>query len=157
MPADHARGLDTLQRPYRRPCRTLDRLADQIADELASLARTRDAYHSGEGVVAELDREDELKKIFALLRAAHDVDFTFYRHTTIKRRIIRRMVLLKTQSVKEYVKYLRERPTELEVLYQDILIKVTHFFRDPETFDAITEMARTELANAEKALATRSA
>jgi two-component system, chemotaxis family, CheB/CheR fusion protein len=82
-------------------------------------------------------REEELRKIFAQLRAASGVDFTHYKHTTIKRRIKRRMVVHKLQELGEYVTYLQQNPSELDALYQDILIHVTGFFRDQPMFDAL--------------------
>ena len=85
----------------------------------------------------DLDDEDDLRRIFALLRAARDVDFMLYRQTTLRRRILHRMVLTKVPSLRAYLDVLRERPVEVEALYQDILIKVTHFFRDPEVFEAL--------------------
>jgi two-component system CheB/CheR fusion protein len=92
----------------------------------------------GSSTVPNLDDEDALRRILALLRAAREVDFTLYRQTTLRRRIARRMVLGKVPSLHAYLDVLRERPLEVEALYQDILIKVTHFFRDPEVFEALS-------------------
>lgn len=112
---------------------------DQIAQELVQIARhpyLRQAHElerpglSGEG-------EDELRKIFVLLRTATGVDFSDYKHTTIKRRIKRRMVVHKVQNLKDYIIRLQESRPELDALYQDILIHVTGFFRDPEVFQAL--------------------
>jgi two-component system, chemotaxis family, CheB/CheR fusion protein len=84
-----------------------------------------------------LKAEDGLKKIFVLLRAAHQIDFTGYKQTTIKRRIVRRMALHKIERLDDYVRYLQGSPTEVTALYDDLLINVTSFFRDPETFEAL--------------------
>ncbi|MGH9402340.1 MAG: chemotaxis protein CheB [Terriglobia bacterium] len=110
-----------------------------IARELERIARHPYLRHSPAAEAAELPGEGEeaLQKIFFLLRNAAGVDFTHYKHTTIKRRINRRMVLHKMQDLKDYVQYLRENRAELEALYQDILIHVTGFFRDPEAFLAL--------------------
>ena len=56
---------------------------------------------------------------------------------SVLRRIARRMVLHKMTAMKEYEDYLRRDPTEVEALFQDVLISVTTFFRDPESFDAL--------------------
>ena len=80
------------------------------------------------------ENEEDFGKIFQLLRNATSVDFTHYKPTTIKRRIARRMLLLKIEQLTHYVRYLKENPTELHALYQDLLINVTGFFRDPEAF-----------------------
>jgi two-component system, chemotaxis family, CheB/CheR fusion protein len=90
-----------------------------------------------EGTELPAEGEEELRRIFVLLRVAAGVDFTYYKHTTIKRRIKRRMVLHKLQELKAYVKYLEENRAELDALYQDILIHVTGFFRDPQVFEAL--------------------
>ena len=84
-------------------------------------------------------REQDLLKLFALLRNATDVDFTHYKRSTISRRIARRMVLHKLSSVRQYLKYLHENRTELLALYEDVLIHVTSFFREPDAFRALKE------------------
>jgi two-component system CheB/CheR fusion protein len=81
--------------------------------------------------------QDGLSQIFRLLRAARGVDFTFYKQSTIRRRITRRMTLCKMDSFAEYAQYIKAHHEELEALYHDLLIKVTGFFRDPETFEAL--------------------
>ncbi|HEY6010158.1 MAG TPA: chemotaxis protein CheB, partial [Nitrospirota bacterium] len=81
--------------------------------------------------------EDDLNKIFMRIRTATGVDFTYYKQATVLRRIHRRMVLHRIEALEQYVRYLQENPTEVGVLYQEILINVTSFFRDPETFTAL--------------------
>jgi two-component system CheB/CheR fusion protein len=81
--------------------------------------------------------EDALYKIFIMLRSAFGVDFTYYKHTTIRRRIMRRMVLHKIEGLDKYIKFLQSNPAELNALYQDVLITVTNFFRDAEEFEAL--------------------
>ncbi|MGH9328183.1 MAG: chemotaxis protein CheB [Terriglobia bacterium] len=90
--------------------------------------------------------EGQFQKIFALLRTATGVDFTYYKHSAINRRIKRRMVLHKIQELADYVKHLEENRDELEALYQDILIHVTGFFRDPQVFDALKDQVFPSLA-----------
>lgn len=80
---------------------------------------------------------DSLNKIFVLLRTRTGNDFTYYKHATIRRRIKRRMVLNQIERMEDYVKFLQQQPKELEALFQDILINVTNFFRDPESFEAL--------------------
>lgn len=89
--------------------------------------------------------QQHLSKIFVLLRARTGNDFTYYKHTTIKRRIKRRMMLHKIDRLSDYVKLLNERPAEVEALFQDILINVTGFFRDPEVFEALVERVYPKL------------
>ncbi len=78
--------------------------------------------------------ETELTKIFGLLRALTGADFSYYKPTTLKRRITRRMVLKRIENLREYLKYLQENPGEVDLLFNDILINVTGFFRDPKAF-----------------------
>src|SRR5262249_30676598 len=65
--------------------------------------------------------------------------FTHYKRTTIRRRIQRRMALRGLEGVDDYLAVLKEDPAELHNLYQDFLIRVTQFFRDPEAFEALKE------------------
>jgi two-component system, chemotaxis family, CheB/CheR fusion protein len=81
------------------------------------------------------DDDEDLAAILQLLKKGTGVDFVHYKMKTIKRRIVRRMLLYKLESLKEYVQYLKQHPTEINVLYQDLLINVTSFFRDPETLE----------------------
>lgn len=81
--------------------------------------------------------EIALQTIFTLLQTATGVDFTLYKHTTLKRRILRRMVLYRLENLEDYVTYLREYPAEVQALYDDVLINVTRFFRDPIAFETL--------------------
>jgi two-component system CheB/CheR fusion protein len=111
-----------------------------IARELLRIAHHPYLLEAGNldegGELAE-GAEHELQKVFTLLRAATGVDFTHYKHTTIKRRIKRRMVLHKLQEIGDYVTYIEANRQELDALYADILIHVTSFFRDPQAFEAL--------------------
>ena len=87
---------------------------------------------------AELgEAKDLYPQIFAALRQAFGVDFTYYKFNTIGRRIARRMTLRHVDRLEEYVALLHDDPAELEALFQDVLIMVTEFFREPETFAAL--------------------
>jgi two-component system, chemotaxis family, CheB/CheR fusion protein len=79
--------------------------------------------------------EEQLNSIIQMLRKFTGVDFKHYKMTTIKRRILRRMLLYKLETLKEYVAYLRTHQSEISSLYQDILINVTSFFRDSDTLE----------------------
>ena len=79
--------------------------------------------------------DDDVKKIITLLRKAVGVDFSHYKMTTIRRRMLRRMVLFRLETLPEYEQYLRQHPEEIEALYNDLLINVTTFFRDEDTMD----------------------
>ena len=83
--------------------------------------------------------EDPFPKILALLRASVGVDFSAYRTGTIHRRVLRRMALSGKGSLADYTLHLENDRSELAALYQDLLINVTRFFRQPETFEALKE------------------
>lgn len=78
-----------------------------------------------------------LQKIFILLRSATGNDFSLYKKNTICRRIERRMQVHQLDRVEDYVRYLQESEREVLVLFQELLIGVTSFFRDPEAFDLL--------------------
>ncbi len=80
---------------------------------------------------------DGIESIFQALRRATGVDFTHYRQSTIRRRIHRRMFVHKIDRLPDYVKYVLTNPPEVKALYQDMLINVTSFFRNPKVFDAM--------------------
>lgn len=81
--------------------------------------------------------QEQLNKIFILLRARTGNDFSYYKTTTVKRRINRRMLLHKLERISEYILLMQQDPQEIDALFQDILINVTAFLRDPESFDAL--------------------
>ncbi len=75
-----------------------------------------------------------LKNILQLLLKRKNVDFSQYKMNTIKRRTLRRMLIFKVTSLKLYLELLEKKNDEVDLLYQDLLINVTEFFRDPEAF-----------------------
>ncbi|MEI7614737.1 MAG: CheR family methyltransferase, partial [Betaproteobacteria bacterium] len=83
--------------------------------------------------------DSALKKIFVLLRAETSHDFSLYKPNTINRRIERRMAVHQIETIDGYVKYLQQTPVEVEALFRDLLIGVTNFFRDPETFNILEQ------------------
>lgn len=88
--------------------------------------------------LAEKD-EEIIKKIISLLRIRKGTDFTYYKQTTVRRRILRRMLLNKYEELNAYLKYIKENKQELDILYQDLLIPVTSFFRDEKIFNKLSE------------------
>jgi len=109
-----------------------------IARELVRISRhPYVAGQSQESAAVAAVESTGLNIIFQLLRRSTGVDFTHYRKTTILRRIQRRMVVHKLEKLDEYVKYVQTNPGEIKALYQDMLINVTSFFRNPRVFDAM--------------------
>jgi two-component system, chemotaxis family, CheB/CheR fusion protein len=81
-----------------------------------------------------------LSIIFELLQRATGADFRHYKKGTIRRRMMRRMGLLDLKRVEDYATYLQAHPSEIEKLYNDLLINVTSFFRDPESFESLQKL-----------------
>ncbi|MDP9037437.1 MAG: PAS domain-containing protein [Myxococcota bacterium] len=82
-----------------------------------------------------------LEKVFTLLRVQTGNDFSLYKESTIVRRIERRMGLHQIDSLDHYVRYLRENPREIELLFRELLIGVTCFFRDPAAWQFLASNA----------------
>ncbi len=111
-----------------------------IATELVRIAShpyTRDG--DGQQTIAPAASGDPVAEIISLLRTRTNVDFSHYKQTTIRRRILRRMALRNVQDPADYLRQLRADDVEVQNLYQDFLIRVTQFFRDPDAFDALNE------------------
>jgi len=116
-----------------------------IAHELARLGRQP---HRGElpdlrggPAVASGDEGDKasLGRIFALLKEGSGADLAGYKKTTLRRRIARRMVVNRIDTLEAYARHVEGNASEIEALYQDCLITVTSFFRDPAAFEALSE------------------
>lgn len=86
----------------------------------------------------DLGENQALYKIFHLLRTQANMDFTDYKRATIHRRLQRRMKAHKSKDLEDYAHYLQNHDEEILALYNDILINVTHFFRDPSAFRSLT-------------------
>lgn len=93
----------------------------------------------------ESENADIYKQILALLRIRKGIDFTYYKQTTIRRRILRRMALNTKENPAEYLDYLRDNQQEQEILQQDLLIPVTEFFRDEEIFARLSSSIFPEI------------
>ena len=84
-------------------------------------------------------QEDIYKQILTLLRLRKGTDFTYYKQTTVRRRILRRMAINKKENIEEYLTYAKKHKPEQDALYQDLLIPVTSFFREAKVFDNLCE------------------
>jgi two-component system CheB/CheR fusion protein len=110
--------------------------ARNIALEIAGLSSaTPSPFESAAG------SEGSIEGILEMLRQTLDADFSQYKVNTLHRRVRRRMALRKIATVEEYKALLAENPSEVSALYQDILISVTNFFRNPDSFDALKTAA----------------
>jgi len=110
---------------------------EKIAEELVNLSRNPMLACPPLSTGEPLEPRDALVTIFALLRATTGVDFSRYKSSTLNRRIRRRMLLYKLEQLEDYAAYLQAHPAEVKALYEEILIHVTSFFRDPEAFELL--------------------
>jgi len=116
--------------------------SDRLADELvARVAHDRDR----DSVSATVKLAEEVgANLSQLCEALLDVtghDFRHYKHSTLVRRTLRRIQILRLPSATAYIARLHEEPAECERLFKDLLINVTAFFRDPEAFASLSRTA----------------
>ena len=131
---------------------------DRLAEELVRIARHPYLCRPRPAAAPERPpaademavREDQLQDVFALLRTASSVDFKHYKLPTIERRLHRRMALHKLTSFDEYLQYLHAHSEEVQALYQDLLIHVTRFFREPESFQGLADVVFPQLIARQK-------
>ncbi|MCB9230966.1 MAG: PAS domain-containing protein [Bacteroidia bacterium] len=83
--------------------------------------------------------EDVVMKILIHLKNFTNIDFTSYKRPTLIRRISRRMTVNNCSNADEYLKFLTEHASEIQILYKEFLIGVTRFFRDTKAFDLLAE------------------
>jgi two-component system CheB/CheR fusion protein len=99
-----------------------------------------------EGAPSDGDN-DSIAAILALLTSEGKNDFRSYKKSTIRRRILRRMAILRTSKVNDYYRLLAENPEEVAKLAKDMLIGVTSFFRDPDAYDELREKVVVRLVS----------
>ena len=121
----------------------------------AQLSQINSAYKTNHFYKAEeqlpKNDEDNFKQILLLLRQRTGVDFTYYKQPTFHRRMARRIAIVKKKNLADYLKFLRIDKAEQDALFQDLLIPVTSFFRDPKTFQRLTETVFPALFKNKKA------
>ena len=118
---------------------------EEIPENLIAYFRRTIAQNtSTSGSDSEYDRN--VGKIFILIRQQTGRDFSAYKKSTMQRRIERRMGVHQIDSINDYIKYLRKNDAELDLLFRELLIGVTSFFRDPEAFDSLKRAIKEMLA-----------
>ena len=118
-----------------------EKMADQLIryvhhslDDVSE--KTTDAVNKKSGL---------LQKIFILVRSKTGHDFSYYKQNTILRRIERRMAVNQINRLSDYVRYMQDDPREAVILFKELLIGVTNFFRDKEAFEALRDKAIPKL------------
>ena len=116
---------------------------EEIAEEILNFSNTPLLLRPlrGDSIQVEEDtmfsEEETLSHIYTILKNASGIDFTYYKRSTILRRIERRMLVTHTSSLSEFARLLGDSSEEVNTLVKEILIGVTNFFRDPAFFEKL--------------------
>jgi two-component system, chemotaxis family, CheB/CheR fusion protein len=121
---------------------------EEIATAIAVLGRPALGAASREDDVPD---DEGVNAILRLLRDEYAIDFSHYKASTVTRRIERRLALNRALDLEAYVDRLRGDPRELNSLYEDLLIGVTRFFRDEETFALLEQRVIPEIIDRKSA------
>lgn len=119
---------------------------ENIISQLFTIRKSyleNDAYSEEEHISKK--EEDVLNQILNLILQKTENDFFHYKRPAIRRRITRRMVILKKETLSDYYTILRSNKNEQELLFNDLLIPVTYFFRDEDSFEALSETVLPQL------------
>lgn len=115
----------------------------EIARELQRIAEHPYVRKAVEQSAAEPEIQytdlDDLSRIFFTLKKHTGVDFSAYKQTTLQRRMHRRMALHRIEQLSQYARFLRGNQKEISELFNDLLINVTQFFRDPRAFRSLKQ------------------
>lgn len=108
----------------------------EIGKKLGPVRAAADPYQDGRETKNK-PGEETLDGILELLRTAKGTDFELYKRSMLRRRIQRRMTLARVRDPERYLRALKADSGEIEMLYRDILLSVTAFFREPQSFRAL--------------------
>ncbi|MES2555785.1 MAG: chemotaxis protein CheB [Bacteroidota bacterium] len=118
----------------------------EIAEEISTISK-----HSPKGLVLAIPEDEiengdpDLKIILQLLLKGKSIDFSHYKMNTVKRRILRRMLIRKIKTIRQYALLVSKNNEELDFLHRDLLINVTDFFRDAEAFTLLKKTVLSKL------------
>ena len=127
----------------------------KIAEQLLRPAKSSRSESSGTTTAFLENSPDILEKIFHILQSRTGHDFSAYKKSTICRRIDRRMNLQQIENPADYLRLLEQNAQEAAALFNDLLIGVTSFFRDPEAFKILSRVLKEMLAKTPKESAVR--
>ncbi len=111
--------------------------ADELPERIIAFVRHLPPAAAPEEPAVEPGAGTDFGQVVILLRARTGHDFSLYKKTTVHRRIERRMAIHQLERIADYVRFLRENPAELDLLFKELLIGVTSFFRDPAVWEAL--------------------
>ena len=105
-----------------------------VIQKYIELPRTKMPRRSGPG-----GSIDEMQKVISIVKEETGHDFSRYKKSTVERRIERRLKIHQLESLEQYASYLKTNPHEILLLFNELLIDVTGFFRNPEAFESLKE------------------
>ena len=119
---------------------------EKIPEQLLKITKTYAINHgySDEEHIPK-NEEETLHQILNLVFLRTGNDFSHYKKPTIRRRIARRMVIVRRETLQDYFNFLRNEKTEQDLLFNDFLIPVTYFFRDHKFFESLPQIALPQL------------
>ena len=112
----------------------------EIVEELLNVAQYPSMMQPHQNVQVFSD-EESLVHVYSILKKASNIDFSYYKRSTVMRRIERRMVVTHCATLSDYTDILEKNLEEAQLLAKDILIGVTRFFRDKELFEKLKATA----------------
>jgi two-component system CheB/CheR fusion protein len=110
--------------------------AEELPGKIAAFLRHADVLSKTREPLGEKDQSG-LEKVLILLRSKTGQDFSMYKKNTVYRRIERRMGIHQVDRIADYVRFLQENSQEVELLFKELLIGVTSFFRDPAVWEQL--------------------
>jgi two-component system, chemotaxis family, CheB/CheR fusion protein len=115
---------------------------EQLPEKLISYVSS--SYKTIKKIISpKEENERALQKIFMFIRNRTGHDFSYYKETTIIRRIGRRMNLHQIENISLYMRYLQDNPHEIDILFKELLINVTNFFRDDKAFGFLEDALKS--------------
>lgn len=120
---------------------------DSIAREMAHISRSM----ADAGQRLQLSDGDLMSQVFSILKNVTNVNYSYYKQTTVLRRIERRIVVTHNRNLREYVNYMSNNPEEVRLLAKEVLIGVTSFFRDQDYFEVLKERVVKDLLQSHRA------
>lgn len=151
-------GVTILQHPDTAPFKTMSQnnvetdfvdfilSPEETVFQLAAIRKSyQDNYAYSDDEHIPKKEENVLNQILNLILQKTENDFFDYKRPAIRRRITRRMVILKKETMSDYYTILRNNKNEQELLFNDLLIPVTYFFRDEDSFESLSKTILPQL------------
>lgn len=114
---------------------------EELPSQIAGYLRHALRITKGDPHLAHKEDQSALEKVLILLRSKSGHDFSTYKKSTLYRRIERRMGIHQIDKIATYARYLQENPQEIQLLFNELLIGVTSFFRDPAAWTHLRDEA----------------